>query len=126
MHYISGDAWNVNPTALKRVPGLFCQNERAVVPAALHGSSEAVTLVAVGAILVASICLTFVDVPLDAQYRGPERIACRATFEKGSEMGYFRHGSTIIVLTTPGLALTPNVREGNIVRMGEPLLRHRA
>ncbi len=28
--YISGDTWNVNPIALKRVERLFCKNERAV------------------------------------------------------------------------------------------------
>ena len=29
--YISGDTWNVNPIALRRVERLFCKNERAVV-----------------------------------------------------------------------------------------------
>ena len=29
--YISGDTWNVNPIALKRVEKLFCKNERAVI-----------------------------------------------------------------------------------------------
>ena len=29
--YVSGDTWNVNPIALKRVERLFCRNERAVI-----------------------------------------------------------------------------------------------
>jgi len=29
VNYISGDTWNVNPIALKRVERLFCKNERA-------------------------------------------------------------------------------------------------
>ena len=29
--FISGDVWNVNPIALKRVEKLFCKNERAVI-----------------------------------------------------------------------------------------------
>ena len=29
--YLSGDTWNVNQVALKRVERLFCRNERAVV-----------------------------------------------------------------------------------------------
>ena len=33
VNYISGDAWNVNPIALKRVDRLFCKNERAVIRA---------------------------------------------------------------------------------------------
>ena len=31
--YFSGDTWNVNPVALKRVERLFCKNERAVIEA---------------------------------------------------------------------------------------------
>ena len=32
VRYISGDTWNVNPIALKRIENLFCKNERAVLP----------------------------------------------------------------------------------------------
>ena len=60
-------------TALKRVPRLFCKNERAVLPTTLHGSSEAVTLVAVGAILVASI----MGIAFYATISGIERYAMR-------------------------------------------------
>src|SRR5262245_55467552 len=55
--YISGDTWNVNPIALKRVEKLFCRNERAVVRTTLLGTGDAVTLVPVAAVLVASIRL---------------------------------------------------------------------
>ncbi len=120
--YISGDTWNVNPIALRRVARLFCKNERVVIPTALDASSESVTIVAVGAILVASIRLTFLDHPLSLRYRGPNRIRCSAAFRKGDEMGYFEHGSTIIVLSTPGLGLAARVRQGDPIRMGEPLL----
>src|SRR5262249_4010059 len=85
-------------------------------------STESVTVVPVGAILVASICLTFLDEPLTLRYRGPEHIACQAAFSKGDEMGYFRHGSTIVVVGSSGLTPAPNVREGQTIRMGTPLL----
>jgi len=122
--YISGDTWNVNPIALKRVARLFCKNERVVIDTVLQGSDESATLVAVGAILVACICLNFLDAPLNLQYRGPNRIPCDATFFRGQEMGYFRHGSTMLVFATPGLGLAAGVKEGARVRMGEPLLVH--
>ena len=121
--YISGDTWNVNPIALKRVSRLFCKNERVVVDLKLRGSDESATLVPVGAILVASICLNCLDAPLNLRYRGPNRIPCHASFAKGDEMGYFRHGSTILVFGTRGLTLAPSIREGQRLRMGEPLLR---
>ncbi len=123
--YIAGDTWNVDPIALARVERLYCKNERAVVETRLTGSKQFVTLVPVAAILVASIRLTFLDVTLSQTYKGPKRIRCEASFRKGDEMGYFHHGSTIIVFATSGLELCENVTDGALIRMGQPLLRHR-
>jgi phosphatidylserine decarboxylase len=120
--YISGDTWNVNPIALKRIERLFCKNERAVLDLDV-GPARGLALVPVAAILVASIRLKFLPEPLTLNYRGPNRIPCDATFRKGGEMGYFEHGSTIIVFATQGYALDENLATGTIVRMGEPLLR---
>ena len=120
--YISGDTWNVNPIALKRVEKLFCKNERAVIETTLAGG-QAVTLVPVAAILVASIRLHFLDVLLSLKYRGANVFACDASFRKGEEMGWFQHGSTIIVFAPDGFSLCENVREGATIRMGQPLLR---
>jgi phosphatidylserine decarboxylase len=119
--YFSGDTWNVNPAALRRIERLYCKNERAVLRLMLEGSEESIALVPVAAILVASIHLNFLDVALNLRYKGPNRIPCRASFKKGDEMGHFRHGSTIIVFATRGFALCDGVREGDVVRMGEPL-----
>ena len=55
--YLSGDTWNVNPIALKRVEKLFCKNERAVLQTRLAATGHPITLVPVAAILVASIRL---------------------------------------------------------------------
>jgi phosphatidylserine decarboxylase len=123
--YIPGEMWNVNPIALKRIPRLFCQNERAIIHTTVDRSEEMVTLVPVGAILVASIHLNFVDVQQDVRYRGPTRLRCQARCGKGDELGYFQHGSTIIVLASAGLERCANVREGERIQMGEPLLRLR-
>jgi phosphatidylserine decarboxylase len=123
--YISGDTWNVNPLALRRVERLFCKNERAVLHTTLRNSRQSIALVPVAAILVASIHLNFIREPLTLAYKGPNRIPCRASFRKGDEMGHFRHGSTIIVFGTDGLELCDSIRLDSPIRMGEPLLRHR-
>jgi phosphatidylserine decarboxylase len=120
--YISGDTWNVNPIALKRIEKLFCKNERAVLRTRLT-SGELLTLVPVAAVLVASIRLHFLDVLLSMAYGGAAVIPCRAALRKGQEVGWFEHGSTIIVFAPDGFALADNVREGKTIRMGEPLLR---
>jgi phosphatidylserine decarboxylase len=120
--YISGDTWNVNPIALRRVERLFCKNERAIIRCRLEPSGELVTLVPVAAILVASVRLHFLDVLLHLKYRGPNVIACDATLRKGEEMGWFQHGSTIIAFAPPGVALCEQLRQGSTIRMGQPLL----
>jgi phosphatidylserine decarboxylase len=121
--YISGDTWNVNPIALKRIERLFCKNERAVLSCRLQGSGESLTLVAVAAILVASIRLRFLDVLLHVKYRGPTLIPCNAAVRRGEEMGWFEHGSTIIVFAPPGAELLPGIQEGARLAMGQAIIR---
>lgn len=121
--YISGDTWNVNPIALRRVEELFCKNERAVLNLQLPEPGQHVAIVAVAAILVASIKLHCLSEPLDLRYRGPNEFACDTTVQKGEELGYFQHGSTLIVFGTRGLDLCPNLATGALVRVGQPLLR---
>jgi len=121
--YFSGDTWNVNPIALRRVEKLFCKNERAMIRARLEASGHEVLLVPVAAVLVASIRLHFLEALLHLRYRGPNVIPCDARFAKGEEMGWFQHGSTILVFAPRGFALHERVREGARIRVGEPLMR---
>ena len=122
VNYISGDAWNVNPIALKRVDRLFCKNERAVIRCRLATGAQ-LTLVPVAAILVASIRLRFLDVLLHLRYRGSNVIPCDAALQRGEEMGWFEHGSTIIALAPAGFRLADEVIKGARLKMGQPLLR---
>ena len=121
--YVSGDTWNVNPIALKRIERLFCKNERAVVPITLATGGQTVTLVAVAAILVASIRLHCINGVLNRNYRGRNVLPCDSEVRKGQELGWFEHGSTIIVFAPDGFALCDTIREGAMIRMGQPLLR---
>ena len=120
--YIAGDTWNVNPIALRRIEKLFCKNERAIVRTRL-ASGHPLLLVPVAAVLVASMRFHFVDVLINMKYGGPSAIPCDATYRKGDELGWFEHGSTIIVLAPAGFALCPGLQEGTRIRMGRPLLR---
>jgi phosphatidylserine decarboxylase len=121
--YISGDTWNVNPIALKRIEKLFCKNERAIVRTRLAAGGHVVTLVPVAAILVASIRLNFIGAGLDLRQAGARTIPCDALFPKGAEMGWFQHGSTIIVFAPEGFTLCEATQEGSLIRMGKPLMR---
>jgi len=120
--YVSGDTWNVNPIALRRIANLYCKNERAIIRCRLRDSQHLITLVPVAAILVASIRLHCADVLLHLRYRGPNHIPCDAHLSKGEEMGWFEHGSTMIAFAPPGVALAPGLGHGSVIRMGQALM----
>jgi phosphatidylserine decarboxylase len=123
VRHIAGDAWNVNPAALRRVPRLFCRNERAVLRLELPDPREAITLVPVGAILVASIVLHCLGGAADLRSRGSSRLACDASYRRGDELGWFQHGSTIVLFASGAFEFASGVAEGATLRMGRPLLR---
>jgi phosphatidylserine decarboxylase len=120
--YISGDTWNVNPIALRRVERLFCRNERAAIRYRLDRGGHVLTLVPVAAVLVASIRLHWLDVLLHLKYAGPNEMPGEAAFAKGQEMGWFQHGSTIIVFAPRGFTLAAGIEPGAPIRMGQALM----
>jgi phosphatidylserine decarboxylase len=121
--HIFGDVWNVNPPTLRRVPRLYCRNERAVLRTRLSATGHAVTLVPVAAVLVAGIKLGFLDMPPGPARKTGWSAACHARFRKGDEIGWFEHGSTIVLIAAQGVSLYPGITEGDTIRAGQNLLR---
>jgi phosphatidylserine decarboxylase len=120
--YLAGDRWNVHPPALKKIEKLYCRNERAVVECLGEPPGRDVCLVAVAAILVSSIrlhCLgerPAADVGRTRDYRVDTALA------RGDELGYFEHGSTIVVLAQQGFRLCEGLDAGDRIFMGQALL----
>ena len=79
------------------------------------------TLVPVAAILVAGIRLRFLDLRRAVRTRR-QRSPATPRSAKGEEMGWFEHGSTIIVFAPAGFRLCEGVVEGMTIRAGEPLI----
>jgi phosphatidylserine decarboxylase len=123
LRYISGDCWNVNPPALKRVERLYCRNERAPITARLDRDGAKVVLVPVAAVLVASIRLPWYDADHDVRAAGPRAERLSHRFAKGDEMGWFEHGSTIVVIAPPQWRPDTALAEGRYIRLGDALLR---
>jgi phosphatidylserine decarboxylase len=48
-----------------------------------------------------------------------------APLRKGEEMGWFEHGSTILVFVPKGFGLCDGVKEGVTIRMGQSLMDER-
>lgn len=120
--HIWGDTWNVNPPTLKRIEKVFCRNERVVMRLRLSANGQLLTVVPIAAILVAGIRLRFQEQVVDPRSI-PAVLPPGVTFKKGEEIGWFEHGSTILVLAPAGFTLSDNIRSGLRIRMGEALMR---
>jgi phosphatidylserine decarboxylase len=107
---------------------LFCKNERAVVRCKLAQTGQPILLVPVAAILVACIRFHFCDAlrhlrSSSGEFDVNHDIPCNASFAKGQEMGWFEHGSTIIVFTPDGFEMVEGVTEGSHLRVGQALMQ---
>jgi phosphatidylserine decarboxylase len=121
--HIPGDCWNVNPPTLARVDRLFCRNERAIIHTSLTATGHSLLLVPVAAILVAGIRLRFLDTSLRGSGHEATTYPCDSTIRKGEEMGWFEHGSTIIVIAPAGFRLVETLHTGDVIRAGQALMR---
>jgi phosphatidylserine decarboxylase len=126
IRYISGDTWNVNPIALKRIEKLFCKNERVVLEMNLSGVGMALLMVPIAAILVASIRIHCIETTLTSRTKDGALFIPAARFSKGQELGWFEHGSTILVFAPAALDFAPELQVGSLIRMGQPLLRFKS
>lgn len=123
LRYISGDTWNVNPIALKRIERLFCKNERAPLVVRIEDTALRLVLVPVAAVLVASIRMPWLESRHNIRHGGQRTQRFEHHFRKGEEMGWFEHGSTIVVFAPPECPPVRGLQTGDMIRMGQPMLR---
>ncbi len=132
LKYFSGDTWNVNPIALKRVEKLFCKNERALLEFKIRSqhsdpdnlnSEFTIGIIPVAAVLVASIKLHGIEPVLSTRYKGPTQMLCSLPFAKGQEMGWFQHGSTILMFAPKGFKFEQDLHVGQHIKMGQALMQ---
>ena len=120
--YIPGRLFSVNLRTAHALPNLYAGNERLVcwfdTPAGL------IAVILVGALLVAGIDTVWQGRYLPGTLREDNFEKGQVELARGSEIGRFRFGSTVIVLAPPDMELTV-ATSGLTVRMGEELARLR-
>ncbi len=126
MVHIPGKLFSVSPLTTRMVPGLFARNER--VAAIFETTVGPMAMVLVGAINVASIETVWagaVTPPLGhdiRRWRYPDTGAEAIHLAKGSEMGRFNMGSTVIlVFGQDAVVWDPSIGPEATVRMGQKL-----
>lgn len=124
MIYIPGALFSVQPTTVRVVSNLFARNERLVVffstPAGL------MAIVMVGAIIVGAIGTSWHgDIKrskdrVDFDY---SHASINRRMVQGDEMGYFKLGSTVVLLFASNVQVQWNkkLQSGNILRFGEAM-----
>ncbi len=126
MCHVPGRLWSVAPWTVRSVPGLFARNERVV--ALFDTDRGPFGLVLVGAINVAAIETVWAGLVTPPRGRSVIHTEYRdhgPLIRRGSEMGRFNMGSTVIVLTPPGIPLDQVPAPGERVRVGMELGRTR-
>lgn len=124
--HVPGRLFSVNPTTVSRLPGLFARNERLV--ALFDTASGPMALVLVGAMLVGSIETVWAGIMTPPRARALSRVHYPANsgiaLSRGSELGRFNLGSTVILLLPPGTAALSNaLSPGDRLRARAPLGR---
>ncbi|KTD11868.1 phosphatidylserine decarboxylase [Legionella gratiana] len=122
MTYIPGALFSVQPSTVRVVPKLFARNERLAVFCSTQVGPMAIVMV--GATIVGSIGTSWngeikrSKSRVDFKYPlANKRIA------QGDEMGYFKLGSTVVLLFADGSNVRWNkeLKAGSLLRFGESL-----
>jgi phosphatidylserine decarboxylase len=123
MIYVPGELFSVNPLTARHVPGLFARNERVVcVFECAHGP---MVLVLVGATIVGSMATVWhgvVNPPRTRDAREWRYEDQNIVLAKGTEMGRFLLGSTVVLLFPKNvLTFVPDWAATRPVRLGEAM-----
>ena len=114
--YFPGKIFPVNPTAEKKIPGLYALNERVFI--LIKTPSGYVGSVIIGASAVGEINISFWKELKTNTINGKKLVVePNVRVKKGEEMGFFGMGSTIIILVEKG-KFSSRLKEGEFVKAG--------
>lgn len=116
--YVPGKLFSVNNATAKSVPHLFARNERLICE--FETDRGSLVIIFVGAMIVAGIETVWGGqvTPLP-KIPSSTRFDKKIEFEKGDEIGRFKLGSTVIILSQSGSLNFNDFSHGDAIRMGE-------
>lgn len=118
--YVPGKLFSVNGMTANSIPNLYSRNERLIC--IFETRAGLVALIFVGAIIVGSIKPVWLDEPQRNKNVMIQEFAQPIKFTKGEELGYFKLGSTVILLFIKNkIKWSTNSKPENLVQIGELL-----
>lgn len=120
MTYIPGALFSVQPTTARVVPKLFARNERLAV--FFNTKAGPMVMVLVGATIVGAIGTAWAG-EIKRSKKSFSQNYSNQSFAQGDEMGYFKLGSTVILLFADGdrVSWDEQYRSTSPVRFGRTL-----
>ncbi|MEK3741778.1 archaetidylserine decarboxylase [Brevibacillus sp. FSL K6-0770] len=121
--YLPGRLYPVNQLGIENVERLFARNERLVTYIETDGLGS-MALVKVGALFVGSVKVSYNTATTNIKHgrQTDEPIIGTPHYEKGSELGWFEFGSTVILLVESSqLEWADRVEKGRSLLMGQVL-----
>lgn len=126
--FVPGKLFSVNQTTVRYIPALYNRNERLICLFDTPFGKMAVILV--GAMMVGSIQTTWMTEAIkenkitETVFKESDHVN-RLFLKKGDELGYFKFGSTVIVLfERDAVTFLPSLHSGSIVQFGEAIGNH--
>jgi phosphatidylserine decarboxylase len=123
MVHVPGTLFSVQPATTTRIPKLFARNERLVL--LFETELGPMALVLVGATLVGAIGTRWQgDLPrprTSKSYTDDVDAFSERALKQADEVGYFKLGSTAILLFSKNMGWTPELKEGMSIRLGAAL-----
>lgn len=114
--YKPGSLWPVFPASVRKIRGLFAKNERLVVRLECQGLGE-LAVILVGAFGVGRMTASFCDLVTNTGGQAEDRSLDGVVAERGSELGRFHMGSTVILVAPKG-TLAWQIAPDDVVRVG--------
>jgi len=121
MTYVPGALFSVNQSSINAVDAVFARNERVIC--CFDTDHGEMLVVLVGAAIVGSMVTSWYG-----EVKSSRRTVMTVHYppgevelEKGEELGYFQLGSTVVVITQPGLLDSMSVNSEDTLRMGQPM-----
>jgi phosphatidylserine decarboxylase len=125
MIHVPGRLFSVSPVTTSLVPRLFGRNERLLC--LFESTAGPMAVILVGAIFVGSMETVWAGQVTPTGGNGPSRRydgETAARLEKGTEMGRFNMGSTVILVFPPEtVEWDPGLKPGDRLRMGQRIGR---
>lgn len=94
--YVPGKLFSVNRITSELIPNLYSRNERLIC--VFETAAGKVAVILVGAMIVGSIQTAWMDQPIRAKQIITQSFSDGMPLTKGAELGYFKVGSTVILL----------------------------